>query len=156
MNLSVASSRIFSWSVFGAGALLLATIIAAQEHSPSRSEDVAAEEAVRRGRYLVHHVAQCIQCHTPRDPQGNLLPDRLLQGAVIPLASPYPGGDWATQSAWIAGLENYEEETVVYLLQHGRRPDGQVPRPPMPAFHMTEEDARAVVAYLASLRPVSP
>jgi len=29
--------------------------------------------------------------------------------------------------------------------------NGKTPRPPMPRFHMTREDAEAVVAYLKSL-----
>ena len=76
---------------------------------------------------------------------------RLLQGATIPLRSPYPERPWAFQSAWIAGLTNWEPDDVSYLLQHGHRPDGYRPRPPMPTFRMTKTDADAVVAYLTSL-----
>ncbi|MBI5424207.1 MAG: c-type cytochrome [Opitutae bacterium] len=34
----------------------------------------------------------------------------------------------------------------------GVKPDGSMPRPPMPQFRLSEEDARAVVAYLRALK----
>jgi mono/diheme cytochrome c family protein len=45
---------------------------------------------IQRGEYLVRHVAMCVQCHTPRDPQGRLDETHLLQGASMPVPSPFP------------------------------------------------------------------
>jgi mono/diheme cytochrome c family protein len=42
-------------------------------------------------------------------------------------------------------------EDAERLLQTGKSTRGYVPRPPMPPFRMTQEDAAAVVAYLKSL-----
>jgi hypothetical protein len=42
-------------------------------------------------------------------------------------------------------------EDAERLLQTGKSARGYVPRPPMPPFRMTQEDAAAVVAYLKSL-----
>lgn len=111
----------------------------------------SSDEMIRRGEYLVHHVAKCIECHTPRDSRGRLIHQRLLQGAPIPVESPYPEMEWAFESPQIAGLPGWEPHTVETLLQTGRRPNGRAPRAPMPTFHMHAEDARAVVAYLKSL-----
>lgn len=110
----------------------------------------AATTGIERGRYLVHGVAQCVECHTPRDREGNLLDEKLLHGAPIPVASPYPE-PWAYSSPHIAGLPGFQEEDVVTLLMTGRRPDGEAPLPPMPSFRMNRADARAVVDYLKSL-----
>lgn len=130
-------------SAAGIGFLGLTALLAADGGDPTGD--------VERGRYLVHDVAQCIQCHTPRDAHGNLHADRLLQGAVIPLSSPYDTVPWAFEAPRIAGLANYEPEAVVFLLRNGHRANGKRPRRPMPTFRMTEEDARDVVAYLTSL-----
>lgn len=109
------------------------------------------EGDVERGRYLVHHVAMCVQCHTPRDARGNLVDLRLLQGAPVPVRSPY-AGSWAFRAPWLAGLPGLSRNDLVHLLRTGIVPrTGRPPEPPMPPFRMTERDARAVAAYLASL-----
>jgi len=107
---------------------------------------------VDHGRYLVHHVAMCVQCHTPRDARGTLIEGRLLQGASVPIRSPFVEA-WAFRAPWLAGLPGLREEDVVRLLRTGIVPrTGRPPEPPMPPFRMNERDARAVAAYLASLR----
>jgi mono/diheme cytochrome c family protein len=104
------------------------------------------------GRYIVHDVAQCIQCHSPRDESGALLADRLLMGAPIPLRSPFPDQQWAFHAPRIAGMPGYSEDEGIRLLTQGINRNGQSPRPPMLKFHMTEQDARDVFAYLRSLQ----
>jgi len=135
--------------------------LAAPPKAPSRSETPGATAGrdpatsrgplVERGRYLVHDVALCVQCHSPRDENGNLLETKLLSGARIPFDSPYPGLSWAYQAPNIRGMTGYTEEEAVRLLTRGITRGGSPPRPPMQQFHMTTEDARAVVAYLKSL-----
>ncbi|MGH7201198.1 MAG: c-type cytochrome [Planctomycetaceae bacterium] len=137
----------------GIGVALL--IIAAHATGQDDAEpiDAAAGPAsgVDRGRYLVHHVAMCVQCHSPRDAQGGLRERQLLQGAPMPVESPFAGQEWAAYAPRLAGLPGWESGRIVTLLRTGRRPNGESPRPPMPRFQMTEQDARAVVAYLKSL-----
>ena len=98
---------------------------------------------IERGRYLVHEVAMCVQCHTPRDQQGRLIMERQLEGAPIPVASPYPGMAWAFESAPLAGLPGFTQQDLITLLTTGARPDGRVPRPPMPPFRLSRSDAAA-------------
>jgi mono/diheme cytochrome c family protein len=129
--------------VLVAGVLLLTlTGVAA---AASRADQVA------RGSYLVHHVAMCVQCHTPRDANGELDRTRLLKGAPVPVPSPFPGQPWAFTAPAIAGLPGFSDEDEITLLTTGRRPGSAVPKPPMPPFRLTREDAEAVVAYLRSL-----
>ena len=104
-----------------------------------------------RGSYLVHDVAMCVQCHSPRNADGELIATRLLQGGTIPLRSPYPKMQWAFRAPRIAGLQGWTEEEFVQLLVTGQTTDGWSPRPPMPSFRMSEQDARAVAAYLKSI-----
>ncbi|MEO8497823.1 MAG: c-type cytochrome [Planctomycetota bacterium] len=110
------------------------------------------ESPVEHGKYLVHHVAQCVQCHTPRDGRGALDQSRLLTGAPIPVAGPEFSRSWAVASVSLAGLGNYDESFVRHLLTHGARPDGTHPKSPMPSFKLSLQDADAVIAYLKSLK----
>ena len=109
-------------------------------------------DRVARGEYLVNNVAMCVQCHTPRDERGELERSKLLQVAPVPVVSPYPNDQWAFTAPRIAGLAPWTEEQIVTLLTTGARPTGERPKPPMPPFRMTRDDAEAVVAYLKSLR----
>jgi len=125
--------------------------------SPAAAKDAPARPAppagslVERGRYLVHDVSLCVQCHSPRDESGNLIETKFLTGGRILFASPYPGRPWAYQAPNIRGLIGYTEEEGIRLLTQGLTRGGTPPLPPMHRFHMTAEDARAVVAYLKSL-----
>lgn len=123
--------------------------------SPAPGPVPAAREAaaVERGRYLVHEVAMCVQCHTPRLENGALDSTNLLRGAPNPFEAPYTDRPWAVQSINIAGLPaGWNAEDLAHFLQTGETPRGDSPRPPMPPFRMNAADARDVAAYLQSLR----
>jgi mono/diheme cytochrome c family protein len=111
----------------------------------------ASTAQLQRGQYLVEHVAMCVQCHTPRTVHGTLDYTRLLQGAPIPVPAPFPAQPWALEAPKIAGLPGWTVADATQLLQTGRSARGYTPRPPMPSFRLTQEDAAAVVAYLKSL-----
>jgi mono/diheme cytochrome c family protein len=114
---------------------------------------MASDKQIEHGKYLVLHVAMCVQCHTPRNEQGELEQSRLLQGASVPIESPFPSQPWAFEAPKIAGLPGgWTETDLIQLLQTGKGPSGNSPRPPMPSFRMTREDAAAVAAYLKSLQ----
>jgi len=129
--------------------MALATASPAKKTAPPAQAD---DSRIEHGRYLVHQVALCVQCHSPRDENGRLLETRLLSGARIPVNSPFPSQPWAYQAPDIRGMVGYTEEEGIRLLTEGITRGGTPPRPPMQQFHLTVEDARAVVAYLKSLR----
>jgi mono/diheme cytochrome c family protein len=111
-----------------------------------------AQSSTERGMYIVHHVAMCVYCHTPKDADGELDQQQLLAGAPIPVESPYPRVKWAFQAPKIASLPGgWSENDLVRFLQTGVTPTGRTAQPPMPPFRMNDEDARAVAAYLKSL-----
>lgn len=110
------------------------------------------DAVVARGRYLVENAIGCADCHSPRDQRGQIIPAQHLMGAPLPFAPTVPMPAWAAVSTPIVGLPGYTDEQAVTLFTKGLKPDGQMPRPPMPQFRLTEEDARAVVAYLHSLK----
>ena len=135
-----------------AALLLPVALAAAAPATKTPPSAPPSDSRIQRGRYLVHQVALCVQCHSPRDENGKLLETRLLSGARIPVNSPFPGQPWAYQAPDIRGMVGYTEEEGVRLLTEGVTRGGTPPRAPMQQFHLTVEDARAVVAYLKSLR----
>jgi len=122
--------------------LVCSPLTAAEKLSPQQEH----------GKYLVHHVAMCIYCHTPKDANGNLVRDSLLSGSPMPLHSPYPNQTWGFMAPNLRSLPaRWGEKEFVEFLQTGKTPNGYAPRNPMPPFRMTAEDAAAVGAYLNSL-----
>jgi hypothetical protein len=90
----------------------------------------------------------CVRCHTRGTPTG-ARSDAPAQGAPV-LPSPFPTQRWAVSAPAIAGLPGFSDEDEITLLTTGRRLGSAVPKPPMPPFRLTREDAEAVVAYLRS------
>lgn len=109
------------------------------------------QSAVERGKYIVENVAMCEQCHTPRDEHGNIIRSRWLMGGPVQLRASYPAANWAAVAPRLAGQPPGTDAEVVRLLTTGIWKTGASPRPPMPPFRMTGDDAQAVVAYLKSL-----
>lgn len=135
-------------SPFRLGALsaLISTVAAAAEPAPAA--------IIAEGRRLVHEVGLCIDCHSPRHPDGSFVADRTLQGSPLPFAPTVPM-PWAPFAPNIAGLPTMTDEQAVLFLTTGERPSGVAPLPPMPPYRFKAEEARAIVAYLRTL-PAAP
>jgi mono/diheme cytochrome c family protein len=114
----------------------------------------AADKAlIERGRYLVEHVGMCADCHTPRDAHGELLKSESLQGAPLGVTPVHPVPGWPSAAPRIAGLpQGYSTQSLAVFLRTGQTVSGVAARPPMPAYRMSDSDAHAVAAYLASLQ----
>jgi mono/diheme cytochrome c family protein len=111
-----------------------------------------AGSPVTQGEHLANHVAICVQCHSPRSGEGELDRTRLFKGAPIPVRSPFPAQTWALSAPAIAGLPGWTTDDALALLTTGRRPSGFAPKPPMPPFRLSREEAEAVIQYLRSVR----
>jgi mono/diheme cytochrome c family protein len=123
--------------------------------SPVRAEP-SADAQIQRGKYLVERVAMCADCHTARDWKGKLDQDHWLEGAKLGF-KPTGIGPWAGAAPAIAGLPGFtNDEQAVKYFETGINGVGKASRPPMPQFRLEHEDAVAVVAYLHSLKPLSP
>jgi mono/diheme cytochrome c family protein len=135
----------FGCILLGVGFLLL---IQKALHAASESGD-----SVTRGKYIVDHVAMCVECHTPRNDKGEIVSAEYLKGAPVPVnRPPYPNMKWAIKAPGIVGLTGYTKQQGIRLLTEGITSDGRIPNPPMPQFRLTRSDAEAVVDYLKSLR----
>jgi len=137
-----------NWFV-ASGALVFVAVLALVA-KPAQSDSTAASQ-IERGKYLVHHASMCVQCHSPRDAKGNLLSGKLLTGGAVPLSSPWPNDSWASVAPSLVAMSGYTEEQAVRLLTEGVTRRGVPPQRPMPPFAFTEEDAKAVFAYLNTI-----
>src|SRR6185312_9375361 len=136
-----------------AGAVGLAVAVALAWHGAR-----AADSLVERGAYLMNGIVACGNCHTPKGPDGHALADQELSGglvfdapvfrAVAPNITPDPD----------TGIGKWTDEQIIDAIRNGKRPDGSIIGPPMPiTFYrsISDTDARAIVAYLRSVKPIS-
>ncbi len=133
--------------------LALVAAATATQTEPNSAADAPASGltgSAERGRYVVHELSMCVQCHSPRDRSGELLEDRLLTGGAIPVKSPFNGPRWAFHAPNIKNLAGYTEEQFINFMMTGIRPDGTEARAPMPPFRMNRDDAQAVYDYLTT------
>jgi cytochrome c553 len=118
---------------------------------------LAANKAqLEHGRYLVHQLGLCIDCHSPRDQKGEFLEDKHLTGSPIPFTPTVPM-PWMPAAPRIAGLpDGYTPKDMTHFLMTGERPNGRPGvLPPMPPYRMERRDAEAVTAYLQSMAPAA-
>jgi hypothetical protein len=93
----------------------------------------------------------CGECHTPRDSRGNLDRSRWLQGAPIWIVPVHEDPNWANRAPALAGFEGFTDEQGEQILEKGVGPNGLPIQEPMHIYHMSHEDAMAIIAYLKSL-----
>ena len=161
----------------------LAPIAWAAARGTTSRTDAAKQAQVARGKYLVT-IGGCNDCHTPwKMGEHGPEPDtsRLLSGHPETMTMP-PGPKhempWgasvaATMTAWTgpwgvsytanltpdpSGLGAWNEDIFINTMRTGKHwGQGRPILPPMPWFNygkMTDDDLRAVFAYLQSIPPV--
>ncbi len=124
--------------------------------------DGALESPLSRGRYLVHHAAACVECHTPRDAVGRLDESRALSGVeCLRDADPEDDSAGCLHSGNLTnhetGLKNRADVEIKAMFLEGMRPNGKALHPIMPYWvlgNMSESDADAIVAYLRTVPPI--
>jgi mono/diheme cytochrome c family protein len=116
-----------------------------------------SETPVERGAYLVHRIAACGNCHTPRDQDGKPIADQELAGGVVVNAPIFRAVSPNITPDPETGIGKWTDDQIVSAIHNGKRPDGTTIGPPMPiGFYrnMSDTDARAIVAYLRTVKPV--
>ncbi len=115
--------------------------------SVARGDDKKSE-LFARGEYLANSVAMCVQCHSGRDSDFNIIEAQKFRGGAIPVLPPNEGKRWAFRAPNISGLPGFTDDQIVSLLTTGAIEGRQPPKPPMPPFRMNADDAKAIAAYL--------
>jgi cytochrome c553 len=132
----------------GSGSAAMAT----GSGSATEQKPAADPKMVERGAYLVKASA-CLVCHTSMGPQG---PDLAHPGAGG-LEMQEKFGTWRSPNISPdkgSGIGNWTDEQIMAAFREGVRPDGKKLVPIMPYMNynvMTDDDAKAVVAFLRTL-----
>ena len=110
-----------------------------------------ADPLIDRGEYLVKGIIGCGDCHTAHTkPPSPFLSGGFRQSggqAITPNITPDPD----------TGIGRWTDEQIVFAIRNGKRPDGTTIGPPMPIqFYagISDDDAKAIVAYLRTVPPV--
>jgi mono/diheme cytochrome c family protein len=152
-------SAIFLFFSLFSLSLFVGFMWAQQPPRPQRKGDktaapsIATTQAdVARGKYIVESVAMCEQCHTPRNADGTLDETHALDGAPELFQPPQPDPNWPLKAPRIGGNLPASDPDMIKLLTTGIWTDGKPLRLPMMPFRMSEADAKAVIAYLKSVK----
>ncbi len=116
-----------------------------------------AETAVERGRYLVNTIAACGNCHTPFEADGRPALTRELSGRFVIDIEPFEAHAPNITQDKETGIGTWTDEQIIRAIRDGIRPDGSLIGPPMPVplyRYLSDTDAKAIVAYLRTVKPV--
>jgi mono/diheme cytochrome c family protein len=128
--------------------LFLALVFLAAGVADARSQENSAD-LVERGQYIFSSAGGCA-CHSP--PKGT--PYAGGREFPLPMAKVYSTNLTADKET---GLGNWSDQQIRDAVTRGIRPDGERLLPVMPyeAYSgMAEEDLKALIAYLRTLKPV--
>jgi cytochrome c553 len=123
----------------------------------------SSPQAIERGRYLAHHVAACMGCHSEVDQSQSgepILPGRTGSGRDFGDVPGLPGRMRAANLTPDAetGIGNWSDGQLLRAIREGIAHDGHVMFPFMPyptyAKLLSDADAHAIIAYLRSLPPI--
>lgn len=115
-----------------------------------------AETPVERGRYLVESIAGCGNCHSPQDANGPI-PGKALAGGPPIKEAPFDAWPANITPDPETGIGAWSDAEVVRAIREGVDREGRVMGPPMPFWlyrDIADDDAKAMVAYLRTVKPV--
>jgi mono/diheme cytochrome c family protein len=146
-----------------AGAVLFLALKKPAQREPSTEKIAATPERVARGEYLVRHVTDCLECHSEFDFSIYGSPHKKEtegQGG-FPFTKDY-GVPGVVQAQNITqdretGLGDWTDGEILRAMREGVDRDGHALFPMMPYegyAKMSDEDAKAIVVYLRTLKPV--
>jgi mono/diheme cytochrome c family protein len=118
----------------------------------------SADPLVARGEYLAR-IMDCTGCHTPGSLTGRPDMARYLGGSDVGFMIPELGVFFPPNLTpdGETGLGAWSEADIVAAVRTGVRPDGRELAPAMPwrsYAALTDDDARALAAYIKTLPPV--
>jgi mono/diheme cytochrome c family protein len=129
---------------------------------PPRAEKIeATPERLARGKYLVHHVTICFDCHSQRTTAYGLPfveGKEGVNGFVWDQKIGFPGVLAASNLTPDpeTGLGKWTDGEILRAMREGVDREGNALFPIMPYSHfraMSDDDAMAIVAYLRTLAP---
>ena len=120
---------------------------------PTRADDAL----VKRGQYLVNGPMACSNCHGTRAEDFSIVPGKEFAGGfhlVDPAFDVFAANITPDKET---GIGNWTDEQIMTAIRRGIDPEGKIIFPPMPVptyNNLSDDDVKAVVAYLRTLKPV--
>ena len=122
---------------------------------PALAQDQDA--LIKRGEYLMNGPVACGNCHNTRAEDMSFVPGMEFAGGFHIVdhgidayaANITPDPD--------TGIGTWTDEQIITAIREGTTPDGAIIFPPMPVptyNNMSDDDAKAIVAYLRTVKPV--
>jgi mono/diheme cytochrome c family protein len=121
-----------------------------------------AETPVERGAYLVKSIMACGNCHSPRDADGNLIPDKALSGGLTFDTPPFLATARNITPDVETGIGSWSDAEIKRALVEGVRPNhGRLAGVPLAAIMpanfykaLLPDDLDAIVAYLRTVKAI--
>jgi mono/diheme cytochrome c family protein len=113
------------------------------------------KDPVKRGAYLVA-LGDCVTCHTPINERGEPRMDLAFSGGRL-LKGPWGSIYSANITPDASGISYYDEKVFIQMMRTGKVGGVRELNPVMLTGYfrgMTDEDLRAIFAYLKTLKPV--
>lgn len=126
---------------------------AVEKPKPAEAPD---PKLVERGAYLAK-AEGCVVCHTAMTAKGPDLDNAFAGGLEMPDAA----GTWRTPNITpdkSSGIGGWTDDQIARAIREGVRPDGSGLYVIMPFVNyavMTDDDTKALVAFLRSLKPIN-
>lgn len=112
---------------------------------------------LKRGEYLMNGPVACGNCHTPRNEDMSFKDGMEFAGGfkiVDPVLEVYAANITPDPET---GIGTWTDEEIIVAIREGKTPDGRIIWPPMPVpiyNNMSDDDVKAIVAYLRNVKPV--
>src|SRR5580765_1894530 len=145
-----------------AGVLIWLTVKKPAAHPPSAEKFEATPARMARGEYLVQHVSDCLGCHSDYELKFGIPVKPGTEGIggyIFDKKVGFPGVVAAQNitSHPTDGLGHWSDGEIIRAMREGIDRNGDALFPMMPYQHfslMCDDDAKAVVAYLRTLKPI--
>jgi mono/diheme cytochrome c family protein len=112
---------------------------------------------VKRGEYLMNGPVACGNCHTPRNPDMSFQKDMDFAGGFKIVDPAFEVHTANITPDAETGIGTWTDEEIITAIREGKTPDGRIIWPPMPVptyNAMSDDDVKAIVAYLRTVKPV--
>ena len=139
---------------WGSG-LIFAAIVGAAEVLPAAAAD--QDELLKRGTYLINGPVACGNCHNARAKDMSFIPGKEFSGGfhiVDPAFDVYSANITPDKET---GIGTWTDEEIIKTIREGKNKEGKIIFPPMPVptyNSMSDDDVKAIVAFLHTIKPV--
>jgi mono/diheme cytochrome c family protein len=124
--------------------------------TPALAQDQDA--LLKRGEYLINGPVACGNCHNTRAEDMSFVPGMEFAGGFHIVDKGIDAYAANITPDRDTGIGTWTDEQIITAIRQGKTPDGEIIFPPMPVptyNNMSDDDVKAIVAYLRTVKPVN-